>query len=417
MKNKPRLYLVLLILLYTSDLLAQQIHAQFYSQLSLASGLETDALAHASDYAIWMAGKNYYDGQAFILSCSNTGIVKWCTEFIGTPDQDEISSLAPTTDGGCIFTFLHTENTGTMGFGKVDSNGNVIWFKSYSGSMSWYNNLCVIPYNHNYILAGSRIEDFGSDGSMNLLRIDEDGNILSVAAYNCAPHKVKKIFKDSQGNIRICGDYFANYVSHSFFAKTDSNFQSLSFHYYKGAVDQVHDAVINSSDEVVMSGLNWEDAIGEYWNAALLKVNNSGDVVWGSHFVSQDWLVSEFFGIERGTDPNSYFVIFEPEYFHGITNPFQTLGVLRFTEDGIADKVFYRNDSTYFYTMLERGKDSSYIEAFTNPNSSNGVIWKSDGLITSLHTNGQDCFKGLEYDYPLSVNGKLDWYEFIWTRK
>jgi hypothetical protein len=237
---------------------------------------------------------------------------------------------------------------------------------------------------------------------MNLIKIDEDGNILAIKAYQCAPHRVRKIFKDSEGNILICGDYFSGYTSHSFFAKTDSNFQSFTFQYYKGAVDQVHDALINSSDEIIMSGLNWEDAIGEYWNAALLKINSNGDVIWGSHFVSQDWLVSEFFGVEKGTDPNAYFVIFEPEYFHGITNPFQTLGILRFTEDGIADKIFYRNDSVYFYTMLERGKDSSYIEALTNPNSSNGIIWKSDGLISSLHTNGVECFTTLEYDYPLS---------------
>jgi len=120
-----------------------------------------------------------------ISSATGAEIATWARCY-GGPDGDGGAEVKGTADGGCIV----IGNTHSFGAGgkdfwvlKLDSRGNIVWQKTYGGVNDEEGYDVIQTADGGYVALGYT-KSFGSGGSdIWLLRLDSDGNIIWQKTY------------------------------------------------------------------------------------------------------------------------------------------------------------------------------------------------------------------------------------------
>lgn len=135
--------------------------------------------------------RGYFDG--WIFKTDSAGNILWSKTYGGT-QQDRLRFLHPTADGGYVFGGSSTSNdfdcVGNHGdhdfwFGRIDSQGNLLWSRLYGGSgVDWAYHVSLAP-DSTWLLSGFTESNDGdvvgykggtSDGWV--IRVDNNGNLL-----------------------------------------------------------------------------------------------------------------------------------------------------------------------------------------------------------------------------------------------
>jgi hypothetical protein len=148
------------------------------------------SIQETSDNGYVLAGYTYADGvtvvqDAWVLKLDVNGNVQWQKAY-GGPGQDEATSIAKTKDGGYIvagrtqFVYDGDYNAWVL---KLDSNGGVIWQKTYSGVNEDVALAVAEAQDSGYIVAG-RTESFGS-GYVDvwIMKLDISGTVVWERTY------------------------------------------------------------------------------------------------------------------------------------------------------------------------------------------------------------------------------------------
>ncbi|WPO81965.1 T9SS type A sorting domain-containing protein [Chryseobacterium sp. JJR-5R] len=128
---------------------------------------------------------------------------------------------------------------------KLDSSGNVQWKKSFGGVLSDYTSAVILTADGNYLIAGSSYSNDGDlsghHGSLSytdgwLMKIDTNGNVLWSRSYGGGSHDmIKDVKHTSDGGYIIAADSYSNdgdipsghhgdiYTSDIWIVKTDIN--------------------------------------------------------------------------------------------------------------------------------------------------------------------------------------------------
>ncbi len=124
------------------------------------------------------------EGDIWILKIDSMGNVLWSKTYGGVAN-DMASDVLPTSDGGFII-IGQTESFGTGGVDawalKLDSNGNIMWEKTYGGTANDVVKSIKETVDGGFVLAG-RSESYGTGGSDAwILKLDSNGNMIGGCA-------------------------------------------------------------------------------------------------------------------------------------------------------------------------------------------------------------------------------------------
>jgi hypothetical protein len=149
-----------------------------------------------------------YQSDVYLVKTDSMGIVEWERTFVA-PEADWITSIEIADDGG----FMLLGCTRTFGAGgqsmyliKTDSLGNLLWQKTYGGTLEDWGLAMTKLQDGNYVLAGTsqiNSEDYMST----IIKVNNQGEVIWYKDY-------KGLFKGqeftgvkelSSGNIVVCG--------------------------------------------------------------------------------------------------------------------------------------------------------------------------------------------------------------------
>ena len=120
----------------------------------------------------------------YLLKTDSLGKVMW-TKTYGGSSSDYGYSVKQTFDGG----FIIAGFTNSFGAGqfdlyvtKTDMNGVVIWSKTYGGASSDYGHSVIQTLDSGYVICGYTLS-FGMATQVYLVKLDSDGNLLWSKTY------------------------------------------------------------------------------------------------------------------------------------------------------------------------------------------------------------------------------------------
>jgi hypothetical protein len=212
-------------------------------------------------------------------------------------DRKIIYSIAQTNDGG----YLLCGNGDWLL--KVDSNGNKVWEKTFG----LHSNSNYIPFRHTYptgdgfVLQGEVYTDNPYDTSVVIIKTDLNGNVLwnkTISEYN----EQTKSFVQSGIIVLNSSRYIiiSDTNNQIFLETVDSNGNYLSNRTYSDLpkFDLFSSVMVEQSGDIVLSVIYNQQSNQQYENR-FVKIQNGGTVGWTDSFIA-----SPLYGLEQDSFGN-----------------------------------------------------------------------------------------------------------------
>jgi len=256
-----------------------------------------------------------YNGayDALVMKLSLNGTVIWA-EMIGGEKNDSATSVTVTPSGDILvagYTYSFGSGNEDGWIIKLNSEGDVLWVKTYGGDDSdWISGVTVTPSGD--IIAVGCTESFGahnwhwgpfgSGGNMNLwiLKLDSNGKIIWQKSYGTIKgEQAKGVTLTPYGNIVVIGDYGMEYnksthkwnYGGAWVLKLNQNGNIIWQREYKGnKTDEVRAVSVTSKDDIILVGTTDSFGAGRY-DMWVLKIDNMGYIIWQKTYggAGDDW--------------------------------------------------------------------------------------------------------------------------------
>ena len=253
-------------------------------QKILPSDLGTSAtcIIQTSDggYAVGGDG-NYKNGApGYLVKLDASGNIQWNQSY-STQDKysNDIQSLAQTSDSGYIFLIAGSELI------KTDAQGNFQWNVTFTGVTI----NSMIPISGGYVLAGyvatAIIRNGRTEDIFWLAKVNSDGNMLWSKTYGgSGDNQANSVIQTSDGGYALAGESnaFSSAGEYDFMiVKTDSSGNQQWLKTFGGTGgDSYATSLVQSSDGgYVLAGYTSAYGLGGYV-AWLVKTGSSGNLLW-----------------------------------------------------------------------------------------------------------------------------------------
>jgi len=215
----------------------------------------------------------------------------------GNGNSNFLSSISSTNDGGFIVSGNDEGSyTYTDAFVmKFDSNGNIQWSRSYSGSM--YDNIDKVIQisSGEYVFVGYSSSNDGSfsghrgTGDAIIGKLDGSGNTIWLKSYGGTQFdRLHSVHETSNGELIALGtsgssngDLAQNNGNYDFlYAKFDTNGNILKMTNSGGSsADRIYSSYMNQDGSIVAVGYSQSNSKGSY-DLSLLRYDNTGNHLW-----------------------------------------------------------------------------------------------------------------------------------------
>jgi hypothetical protein len=265
------------------------------------------------------------DSNVWLFKTDSTGNIVWNKTFGGT-DDDYSYSVRQTTDGGYIL----VGGTKSYGVGeidvwliKTDTNGNMIWYKTFGGADYDWGNCIQQTTDGGYIIVGAT-ESFGSPArDVYLIKTNSAGKLIW------------------EKNFGGTGTEIGNYVQQT----TDGGY--------------------------IITGFTWSYG-NTYYDVWLIKTDSSGNKVWDRTYGRSQWDTGNC--VQQTTDGG--YIITGETYFSPFTY-FPDVWLIKTNKIGI--KMWSREFGGYgdsWGNCVQQTTDGGYvIVGFTQFYEANGDIY------------------------------------------
>jgi len=225
----------------------------------------------------------------YLIKTNANGDTLWTRTFGGN-SYDEAYSVKQTTDGGYIVCgFTETFGPGAMAIYvvKTDSNGNLIWSKTYGGAVDDVGLSIQQTSDGNYIIAGSTTSFGAGTCAIYLIKIDVNGNILWEKTYGGVNSQTGCCVQQTiDGGFVILG-YTTSFGAGGedlYLIKTDSAGGLTWSKTYGGAGNDEGSYVIQALDSgYILIGSTWSFGAGSS-DLYLVKTDVSGNLMWSKTY-------------------------------------------------------------------------------------------------------------------------------------
>jgi len=245
------------------------------------------SVQQTSDGGYIVAGTTWSFGAGaedlFLIKTDANGNVVWAKTYGGTL-WDQAYSVQQTSDGG----YIVAGYTKSFGAGwsdifliKTDADGNIIWAKTYGGTGDDWASSVQQTYDGGYIVAGTT-RSFGADSSnVFLIKTDANGNIIWAKTYGGTDYdKALSVQQTSDGGYIVAGwttSFGAGYAD-LFLLKMDANGNIMWAKTYGGTSSDYALSVQQTSDGgYIVAGYTYSFGAG-YWDIFLIKTDANGNI-------------------------------------------------------------------------------------------------------------------------------------------
>ncbi len=228
-------------------------------------------------------------------------------------------SIKQTSDGGYIVggsTGLNDNSDALLM--KLDFAGKVVWSKSFGGNKSDAGSYVDQTSDGGYILVGSTISFGAGDSDIYLIKTDSNGNLLWTKTYGGSDSEAASYVAEINGGGYMVAGYtnsFGKGLGDYYLLKTDSNGNLIWSKTYGGAESEyIQNARLTSEGGCIMIGTTSSYVIGVF-NTYVVKVDKNGNLKWAksTSFGGGTFNADEGFGIVETFD-GGYVFTSEPEY-------------------------------------------------------------------------------------------------------
>ncbi len=204
----------------------------------------------------------------------------------GTENVDECKSIQITSDGGYILagSVSVPDNLTDMYLIKANSEGEIIWSRTYGGT-NFDNAVYALQTNDGgYIVAGQSVTEQAGDIDILIVKTDASGTMLWSKKYgSIVTDKAMGIEQTTDGGYIIFG-YYA-YGLGAYLIKIDENGNITWTKAYGGKEYAIGYAAHQTTDGGYMLMGRIVDSISDYvFDIMLVKTDSKGDTLWTSTF-------------------------------------------------------------------------------------------------------------------------------------
>ncbi|MHA1984282.1 MAG: hypothetical protein ACW967_07995 [Candidatus Hodarchaeales archaeon] len=227
-------------------------------------------------------GSDNYD--VWIIKTDSNGDHEWNTTFGGS-DLDEGLSIQKTSSGD----FIIAGNTDSFGVGdtdyllvKVDSNGNILWNKTYGGVARDVFRSLLILSDGSLLLAGGT-DSFGSGGDQNvwMIKVDENGNHIWNRTFGTG--RALSVIQTSDGDFAF-GGYQLFKINNNGSQEWNVSVSSAP----KGT--EFFNSIIQTSDGgYAFAGGSKFNGNEDSFDFVLRKTSSSGQIAWTQMYGGIKW--------------------------------------------------------------------------------------------------------------------------------
>ncbi len=192
------------------------------------------------------------------------------------------NSVRQTSDGGFI-TCGSTLND--IFLFKTDANGNIVWKKYFDAGSYEAGNSVIQTTDGGYIITENTGTGSLGVGDIFLIKTDLNGNIVWSKKYvSNSNDKGKTVLQTNDGGYLIGGEYLRNGSPDMWIIKTDNaGTVQWSKTYTAPNGNMPISAICKTSGGYYIAGDTY-DTLSNAANSYLLKINNSGNVVWSKKY-------------------------------------------------------------------------------------------------------------------------------------
>jgi len=232
-------------------------------------------------------GAGYND--VWLVKTDTNGIMLWSQAYGGS-DLDEGRCLIQTNDGGYALAGF-TDSYGAGGHDvylvKTDADGNMQWNRTYGGAnddVAW---AIVQTDDGGYTLAGYKDSINSAQGDFWLIKTDTDGNMIWNKTYGGAgSDHAYSLVKTPEGGYILAGwtDSFGAGSRDSWLVKTDvDGYMQWNKTYGGPNADWTNSIVITDDGGYALAGATGPsiDGNADFW---LVKTDSSGNMEWDKTF-------------------------------------------------------------------------------------------------------------------------------------
>ena len=381
-------------------------------------------------------------------SSSFQGTIEWTTNFGGSNDE-VINSVIETTDGGLVYfgttrsingdiTDKDQEENDFWLF-KTDSDGNLLWSKTYGGSNDDQGQKVVATQDGGLAIVGFSMSSDG-DATQNagiqdkwILKLDASGNVLWEKSFGFSgSDQAFSVIATSDNGLMMVGflditasggegNDFANATQHGvgeFWAhKLDSNGNLVWRRYFGGTNnDRAYDVIETPDNGYIIAGaaesadFDITNPKGSYdfW---IIKVDNSGNLIWQKSYGGSE--IDIAYAITRTNDGN-YVVVGDVRSTDGdISNSLGNADLWIIEINGNGDLIW---EKTYGGTGFDTARgvypaqDGGFFVAGSTRSTDVDITnsyGQNDFWVLKLNTSGalqwQSTFGGSDLDFAYDI--------------
>ncbi len=368
-----------------------------------------DDLAHSiqktSDGGSMIVGRTLSFGQGYddtwALKLENNGEVIWQKTYGGNWADYTLSIHRETSDGGYImvgYTSSYGAGLADVWVIKIDSDGNIIWQKTYGGSETDWVASIIQTADGGYIMAGHTgpyippgyTEPPDGDFDVWVVKIDSSGNIIWQKTYGGeGSDEAWSIQQTPDNKFIVAGRTNSFGVSYDFWVfKLDENGEIIWQKTYGGNSNEFGHCIQKTLDNgYIMVGYTSSFGAGsaDVW---ILKLNETGDVIWQKTYGGNGWDEGNF--IQQ--TPDGKYIVAGWTYSFGAGQ--NDIWLLKLDENGetMWQKTYggSAGEINYWASTVLQALDDGYIMAGSTKSFGAGG-W--DFWVLKLNTSGDvaDC--------------------------